>query len=76
VIGLLLAFFLALEPLLAAISLLGDARALVPAEALARVGGVPGTHVHPGLGLAVAVVVAWITATLGAGARRTRRRDI
>jgi hypothetical protein len=76
VIGMLLAFFLALQPLLAAITLLGDARALVPAEALARIGGVTGTQVHPGLALAVAVVVAWIAATLGAGARRTRRREI
>lgn len=76
VIGMLLAFFLALQPLLSAITLLGDARALVPAQALDRIGGVSGTSVHPGLGLAIVVVLTWIAATLGAGARRTRRREI
>ena len=41
VIGLLLGFFLVIDPLLASIGFLGEARAIVPSEALHRIGGMP-----------------------------------
>jgi hypothetical protein len=76
VIGMLLGFFLAIQPLLAAMSFLGAGRKLVPSEALARIGDVSTGSVHIGLGLAVAVLAAWVAAALGAGAWRTRTREI
>ena len=77
VIGMLLGFFLAIQPLLAAMSFLGGGRALVPGQALARIGDIPTAHgVHVGLGLGVGVLAAWILAALGAGAWRTTTREI
>ena len=46
VIGLLLAFFLAIEPLLAAIGFLGGARGFLPTIAVERIGHMPA---HNGL---------------------------
>jgi hypothetical protein len=77
VIGILLAFFLGITPLLQAIGFLGDARQLLPEVAIHRIGeldGVPGMHVA--LGSAIAVVVGWIAVSLVAGAWRTRTREI
>jgi ABC-2 family transporter protein len=77
VIGILLAFFLALEPILAAIGFLGDARDAIPAQALQRIGHVTGQGgVTMTLGVAIAVVVAWAVTTLGLGAWKTRTREI
>jgi ABC-type transport system involved in multi-copper enzyme maturation permease subunit len=77
VIGILLAFFLALEPLLATVGLLGDTRQALPSVALDRIGH---TSVAGGLqvalGTAIAVVIAWIVTTLGLGAWKTRTREI
>ena len=75
VIGLLLGFFLAIDPLLASIGFLGDARAIVPSEALHRIGGMP-VQTHLGAGVAIAVVAAWVAAALGAGAWRTQHREV
>jgi ABC-type transport system involved in multi-copper enzyme maturation permease subunit len=77
VIGLLLAFFVGITPLLQAIGFLGNARQLLPEVAIDRIGnldGVPGMHVA--LGTAIAVVLGWIAITLAAGAWRTRTREI
>lgn len=77
VIGILLAFFLGVSTLLPAVTFLGDIRQLVPKVALDRIGDVstvPGMHVS--LGSALAVVLAWIAASLAAGAWRTKTREI
>jgi ABC-type transport system involved in multi-copper enzyme maturation permease subunit len=77
VIGILLAFFLGISPLLEAIPFLGNGRQLVPEVAINRIGDLstpPGMHVA--LGTAIAVVLAWITISLAAGAWRTRTREI
>jgi hypothetical protein len=76
VIGILLAFFVGISPLLQAIGFLGDTRQLLPEVAINRIGSLstpPGMHV--GLGTAVAVVLGWIAASLAAGAWRTRTRE-
>jgi hypothetical protein len=77
VIGVLLAFFLGISPLLLAITFLGGVRQLVPDAALSRIGHLdppPGMHVS--LGAAIAVVTGWIAVSLAAGAWRTRTREI
>jgi hypothetical protein len=77
VIGVLLAFFIGISPLLQAIGFLGDARQLLPEVAVNRIGDLgtnPGMHVT--LGTAIAVVLGWIAIGLTAGAWRTRTREI
>jgi uncharacterized membrane protein len=76
VIGILLGFFLAIQPVLVQIGFLGSARQLVPSAALDRIGELPGASVATGLGTAVAVLVAWSAIAVGAGAWRTRSREI
>jgi ABC-2 type transport system permease protein len=77
VIGILLAFFLAMQPLLQQISFLGGAREGIPSVALRRIGDLaPVSDIHVALGSAIAVVVAWMAAALAAGAWRTRTREI
>ena len=77
VIGILLAFFLAIEKLLAAVGMLGAARQALPSVALDRIGHTPvGGGMQVALGTAVVVVIAWIVATLGVGAWKTRTREI
>jgi ABC-type transport system involved in multi-copper enzyme maturation permease subunit len=77
VIGILLAFFLALQPLLAAIGFLGALRDGIPSVAIERIGhmSIDG-GVKVALGTALAVTVAWIATTLGMGAWKTRTREI
>jgi hypothetical protein len=81
-IGVLLAFRLALTPLLTSIAALGFARELVPGAALerfmphalrefARTGG----HVPMSVGAAEVVLVVWAAALLALGAWRTVTRD-
>jgi hypothetical protein len=77
VIGILLAFFLGISPLLQAITFLGGSRQLVPEVAIDRIGDLstpPGMHVA--LGTAIAVVLGWIAVSLAAGAWRTKTREI
>jgi hypothetical protein len=76
VIATMLAFTLAIAPLLSGIGFLGDARQAIPTNALARIGDAPGQNVHMGLVTAVVVVVAWAAAAFAAGAWRTRTREI
>ncbi len=77
VIGVLLAFFLAIEPLLAAIGFLGAARQGLPTIALNRIGDMPAHNgIQVALGTAIAVLLAWGAATLGLGAWKTRSREL
>ena len=77
VIGILLAFFLALQPLLAAIGLLGAARQGIPSVAIERIAHMTiDGGVQTALGTAIAVMAAWVAATIGLGAWKTARREI
>lgn len=77
VIGILLAFFLAVEPILGQLGFLGDARGAIPSIALNRIGELPPVNdVHVALAGAIAAVVAWAAAAVAAGAWRTRNREI
>lgn len=77
VIGVLLAFFLAIQPLLSGIGLLGGARQFIPYLALERIGDMPQTGpVQAALGTAVLAVVMWAAIALGFGAWRTKTREI
>ena len=77
VIGILLAFFLAVQSILQQLSFLGDGRQLIPSIALNRIGDLPAvSDIHVALGSAIAVVIAWSAAALAAGAWRTRTREI
>jgi ABC-type transport system involved in multi-copper enzyme maturation permease subunit len=76
VIGLLLGFFLAIQPLLETMSFLGSARNVVPSSALDAIGDIPRYGVHAGAGMGAAVLAAWIAAALAAGAWRTKAREI
>jgi hypothetical protein len=75
VIAIVLAFNLAIAQMLIGISFLGDVRQAIPTVALGRIADAPG-DVHTTLGVAIAVVVAWIAAAFGAGAWRTKTREI
>ncbi len=77
VIGILLAFFLAIQPLLAAIGFLGAVRQGIPVLFIGRIGhmsGQPGVEIA--LGTAIAAAVAWTVVTLGLGAWKTTTREI
>ena len=73
VIGILLAFYFAISPLLIGMGFLGDARQAIPEVAVKRIGDLPPAagDVHVALVTAVLVVVAWAAAALGLGAWRT-----
>ena len=81
-IGVLLAFRLAVGPIIASISFLGWGREIVPGPALERL--LPaalaehvrqGPNLHPALGTSVLVLVLWTAIALGVGAWRTQTRD-
>jgi hypothetical protein len=77
VIGTMMAFLLALQPLVLAIAFLGELRAVMPTIAISRLGDValpPGITL--GLACAVGVLVAWGAAALGLGAWKTAAREI
>jgi hypothetical protein len=78
-IAVLLAFRLAVVPILAHISWLGSSREALPDPALERLApaqlGGNGIELHPSLGVAVLVIVLWVTASLAVGAWRTQTRD-
>ena len=77
VIGIMLAFYLAVQNLLLAFTFLGGARHIVPDVAIRRIGRLePVSDVHVGLGAAIVVVIAWSAITLGLGAWRTKTREI
>lgn len=81
-IAIVLAWRLALTPLLASISALGIVRELVPGVALQRLAPsslrqtlAQGPHVGISLGATAAVLVVWTLAALAAGAWRDTTRD-
>jgi ABC-type transport system involved in multi-copper enzyme maturation permease subunit len=77
VIGIMLAFYLAVQNLLLAMGFLGGARQIVPDVAIHRIGDLePLTGVQVGLGGAILVLVGWSAITLGLGAWRTKTREI
>jgi hypothetical protein len=76
VIGMLLGFFLAIQPLLESMSFLGSARSVAPSAALDAIGDIPRYGMHVGAGMGAAVLAAWIAAAVGAGAWRTKTREI
>jgi ABC-2 family transporter protein len=75
VIAIMLAFNLALAPLLANMSFLGDLRQGLPTVALGEIAHTPAT-VHTGLAVAIAFLGAWVAAAFAAGAWRTKTREI
>ena len=76
-IGIMLAFYLAVQNLLLAMGFLGGARQIVPDVAIRRIGELEqASNVQIGLGAAILVVIAWSAVTLGLGAWRTRTREI
>ena len=76
VITVMLAFNLALAPLLSNLAWLGDARQAIPTNALYRLGDGPVQGTEMGLLTAIVVVLAWAAAAFAAGAWRTRVREI
>jgi len=76
-IGILLAFFLAIEPLLAAIGFLGNLRQGIPSVAIDRIGHMPiDGGVQLALGSAIAVAIGWAAIAIGLGAWKTKTREI
>ena len=77
VIGIMLAFYLAVQNALLAMGFFGGARQILPDVAIRRIGELePVSDVHVGLGAAILVTIAWPALTLGLGAWRTRTREI
>lgn len=77
VIGIMLAFYLAVQNLLLAMGFLGGVRQIVPDVAIRRLGDLEqASNVQIGLGAAILVLIAWSAVTLGLGAWRTRTREI
>ena len=77
VIGIMLAFYLAVQNLLLAMGFLGGVRQIVPDVAIRRIGDLEqASNVQIGLGAAILFLIAWSVGTLGLGAWRTRTREI
>ena len=76
VMGLALTFQLGVAPLVAQLEILGDARLAIPAVAISRFDGPEGLVASQPLVAAIAIVLAWAAAGLGAGLWRTRTQEI
>jgi ABC-type transport system involved in multi-copper enzyme maturation permease subunit len=76
VIGILLGFFLAIQPVLVSIGFLGGARRLIPSADLHRIGDLPDPPVTMGIGAAIGALVLWSVVAAGAGAWRTRTSEL
>jgi hypothetical protein len=77
VIGAMLAFLLALQPLLIAVGFLGAARDVIPTVDLTRIAGTALPNgIHVALITAIAAMVAWGAGALSLGAWKTRTREI
>ena len=76
VIGIVLAFELAISKLLLGITALGDVRDLIPNAALDKIGHSPDQAVSMSLGIAIAVLIAWSAVAFGTGAWKTKTREI
>jgi hypothetical protein len=82
-IGIVLAWTLALSPIISSISSLGIVRELVPSAALGRLGPSAlrdtlsqGPVVHMSVAAAIAVLLSWTVVLLAAGAWRDSHRDV
>jgi hypothetical protein len=77
VIGILLAFYLAIQPLLIGMGFLGNVRQVMPAAALNRIGDLPQQgDLQVALAIAILAVIVWAASSLGLGAWRTSTREI
>lgn len=76
VVTVVLAFELAVTPLLMGIGFLGGARQAIPRAAFDRIANAPHQSLHLALGTAVLVVIAWASVAFIAGAWRTNTREI
>jgi hypothetical protein len=76
VIAMLLAFELAISPLVSSIGFLGGLRQVIPANALDRIANAPHPNIPMALATAIAVLLAWAAAAFAAGAWRTRTNEI
>lgn len=76
VIAMLLAFELAISPLLAHVSFLGAARQAIPSNALDRLANGSHQAVSMAPGTAIVVLLAWAGAAYGIGAWRTKTTEI
>jgi hypothetical protein len=76
VIAMLLAFELAISPLLSTIGFLGGVRQILPDNALNRIANAPHLDVPMALATAIAVLLAWAGAAFAAGAWRTTTHEI
>ena len=82
-IGIVLAWTLALSPIISSISSLGIVRELVPSAALGRLAPSAlrdtlsqGPVLHMSVAAAIAVLLGWTVVLLAAGAWRDSRRDV
>ncbi|MGH2714376.1 MAG: hypothetical protein ACRDM7_10920 [Thermoleophilaceae bacterium] len=77
VIGILLAFYLAIPPLVVAMEFLGNVRQAIPEVAVHRIGDLPPMgDLNVAVITAIVVVAAWTVTSLGLGAWRTRTQEI
>jgi hypothetical protein len=76
VMGFALAFQLGAAPLLAQLDALGDARFAIPAVAISRLDSSDGIVATLPPAGAIAIILAWAAAGLGAGLWRTRTQEI
>ena len=76
VITTVLAFVLAIAPILDGLKFLGNARQAIPTDALARIGHAQDQNLHIALFTAIVVVLAWGSAAFAAGVWKTRTREI
>jgi hypothetical protein len=76
VIAMLLAFELAISPLLSQIGFLGAVRQAIPSNALDRIANAPHLTIPMALATSIVVLVAWSGAAFAAGAWRTSAQEI
>lgn len=76
VIAMLLAFELAISPLLSQIGFLGVVRQVIPSNALDRIANAPHLTIPMALATSIVVLLAWAGAAFAAGAWRTRTQEI
>ena len=76
VIATLLAFELAISPILGALSFLGGARQVLPGEALDRIAQISQLAVPIALPIALLVIAVWMAAAFSVGAWRTKTHEI
>jgi ABC-type transport system involved in cytochrome c biogenesis permease component len=76
VMGVALAFQLGVAPLLGELDVLGNARFAIPSVAVARLDSAEGLVANLALPAAIAILLAWAVAGLGAGLWRAQTQEI